>query len=51
MDCKKAEFLESYAVEIRYTFGRYIPTEVDTKTSIDYADFFRKWIINELKKN
>ena len=48
---EKAEFLEAYAVEIRYPFGIYVPTEVDTKTSIDYADFFRNWIISELKKN
>jgi len=47
----KAEYLEAYAVEIRYPFARYTPTGVDTDTSIEYAEFFRKLIAGKLEIN
>ncbi len=41
---ERAEYLEAYAVEIRYPFARYTPTEIDTNTSIQYAEYFRNMI-------
>ena len=45
----KASFLQDFAIEVRYPNDIVELSDIDVKNAIEYADKFRKLIINKMK--